>query len=131
MFVAGGVAGRAAADVEVGAEGRLGLVACCKFRWLFGAVGLFGVLYVDGSTPDKSTFTPQYDLLRAKLRDMREAAGLTQRELAQELEREHSFVGRIETGERRVDLVEFVWICEACGQDPEEAIVDLVRRFER
>lgn len=54
--------------------------------------------------------------------EMRKKAGLTQRELARRLEREHSFVARIEQGERRVDIVEFYFICEACGASPEKTI---------
>ena len=49
---------------------------------------------------------------------MRKAAGLTQRQLAKRLKREHSFVSRIELGERRLDVVEFYWVCRACDQDP-------------
>lgn len=48
---------------------------------------------------------------------MRTEAGLTQRELAERLGREQSFVGRIETRQRRVDLVEFCWIARCCGFD--------------
>jgi len=46
---------------------------------------------------------------------MRKEAGLTQRELATRFKREQSFVWRIETGERRLDLVEFFWVCRAMG----------------
>lgn len=80
---------------------------------------------------EKSTFTPLYSRLLAKLKDMRAAAGMNQRQLADKLGREHSFVGRIETGERRVDIVEFFWIAEACGQDPEAAMLELVRGFKK
>ncbi len=64
---------------------------------------------------EKSTFTPLYDLLRARLVEVRKSAGLTRRDLAARLGRERSFVARVEGGERRVDLVEFYWICRACG----------------
>lgn len=80
---------------------------------------------------EKSVFTPVYDRLREKLLQMRTAAGFTQRDLAQRLGRERSFVSRIELGERRLDLVEFFWLCEACGQDPEDAAVELMRAFRR
>lgn len=76
---------------------------------------------------EKSTFTPQYDGLRQRLRELREAAGLSQRDLAAALGREHSFVGRVEVGDRRVDLVEFCWIVEACGADPEKEARRLIR----
>jgi transcriptional regulator with XRE-family HTH domain len=45
----------------------------------------------------KSTFSPQYDILKTKLVAMRKAAGLTQRQLAKKLNREHSFVSRVWT----------------------------------
>ena len=83
---------------------------------------------------DKSTFSPQYELLRRRLVDLRHEAGLTQRELADKLKREHSFVARIELGERRVDLVEFCWICEALGADPRataDQLIDAMPRYDR
>ena len=52
-----------------------------------------------------------------KLVELRKRAGLTQRELGRRLGREHSFVWRIETGERRLDVIEFYWVCQALGQD--------------
>ena len=45
---------------------------------------------------------------------MRKAAGLTQRQLATKMGREQSFVTRIEHGERRLDVVEFVTYAKAC-----------------
>jgi hypothetical protein len=42
--------------------------------------------------------------------------------------REQNFVARIEAGQRRVNLVEFVTLCRACGADPEREVVRLVRR---
>lgn len=49
---------------------------------------------------------------------LRKRAGLTQRQLAERLGREQNFVGRIETGQRRIDLVEWVMLCRASGVDP-------------
>ena len=79
----------------------------------------------------KSTFTPLYEAFRAKLVAMRRASGKNQRQLAKRLGREHSFVSRIELGERRLDVVEFFWVCQACGQDPEKVARDLMREFRR
>ena len=61
---------------------------------------------------------------------MREQAGLTQRQLAEKLNREHSFVWRIEKGERRLDLVEFFWVCEALGQDAGAIYSELTTQFK-
>ena len=51
--------------------------------------------------------------------------------LAAKLEREHSFVSRIELGDRRVDVVEFFWICRACGKNPATVAPALMREFGR
>lgn len=48
----------------------------------------------------------------------RQRAGLTQRDLAERLKRPHSFIGRIEAGERRVDVIEFIEITRVLGADP-------------
>lgn len=61
----------------------------------------------------KSTHSPEYGHLCRLLVALRQKAGLTQRQLAARLDREHSFVWRIETGERRLDVVEFYWVCQA------------------
>ena len=74
----------------------------------------------------KSTFSPHYDIFKTKLVTMRKAAGLTQRQLAKRLKREHSFVSRIELGERRLDVVEFYWVCRACDQDPKSIYDELL-----
>ena len=54
--------------------------------------------------------------------DARNEAGLTQRQLAERLGKPPSFVAKIETGERRLDLVEFVAIGRALGLDPADFI---------
>ena len=78
---------------------------------------------------EKSTFTPLYELFRNMLVTMRTASKLTQRDLAKRLGREHSFVSRIEQGERRLDVVEFYWVLKALGQDPAKAAAALMRKF--
>jgi transcriptional regulator with XRE-family HTH domain len=80
---------------------------------------------------EKSVFTPLYEHFRNKLVAMRTASKLTQRELAKKLGREHSFVSRIELGERRLDLVEFYWVAITCGQDPAKVASDLMGEFRR
>lgn len=63
----------------------------------------------------KSTHTVQYRALCEQLASIRTAAGLSQRQLAAALKLPHSWVAKVETGERRIDMVEFGWFCEACG----------------
>jgi transcriptional regulator with XRE-family HTH domain len=57
------------------------------------------------------------------LRLWREEAGLTQRELAKRLRELPSYVHKSETGERRLDALEFAKWCRACDLDPSRAIL--------
>lgn len=77
----------------------------------------------------KSTHSPEYAEVLKSLIAMRKAAGLTQRELAKKLKREQSFVWRIEKGERRLDVVEFHWVCEALGASSVDIYTRLARLF--
>jgi len=52
------------------------------------------------------------------MRLARERAGITQEMLGRRLGNSQTFVSKIERGERRVDFVEFVEICEALGENP-------------
>jgi DNA-binding transcriptional regulator YiaG len=77
----------------------------------------------------KSSHSPEYQIILAKLVEMRKVAGLSQRDLAQRLGREHSFVWRIETGERRLDVLEFHWVCSALEQNSARVYADMARQF--
>ncbi|HEV7876835.1 helix-turn-helix transcriptional regulator [Bradyrhizobium sp.] len=48
----------------------------------------------------------------------RKGARLTQHDLAMRLHKPQSFVAKYEGGERRIDIVEFLTICQAVGTDP-------------
>ncbi|HMN72988.1 MAG TPA: helix-turn-helix transcriptional regulator [Rhodoblastus sp.] len=52
----------------------------------------------------------------------REAAGLTQAALAEQLGEYQSFVARLESGQRRIDVVEFIELAEILGFSAEIAI---------
>jgi transcriptional regulator with XRE-family HTH domain len=57
----------------------------------------------------------------------RKAADISQTELAERLNKSQQFVSRIESGERRVDLLEFIMIARALKIEPR----DLLRRVLR
>lgn len=71
---------------------------------------------------------PGYERLRALLRSVREAAGLTQRALGAKIKLHGTMVHRCETGDRRIDPVEFADWCRACGVDPGEQIRKIGQR---
>ena len=60
----------------------------------------------------------RYRALVVTLVEARKAAGLSQSALADRLDRHQQFVSRYETGERRLDVVEFIDIARALGVDP-------------
>lgn len=57
----------------------------------------------------------------------RKAARLTQEGLAERLDRPQSFVSKYETGERRLDVIEFLDVAKAIGFDP-AALLKALRR---
>lgn len=73
---------------------------------------------------DKPSETPEYARVYEALREARNRAGLTQRTLAERLSLAQQRIAAIETGERRVDVVEFVRIALALGSDPIELFRD-------
>jgi len=79
---------------------------------------------------DKTIYSRQSECLRTTLAALRTKAGLTQRQLAEKLRRERSLVGRLEMGERRLDVVEFYQYCQACGVEPETVARKLMRQFK-
>ncbi|MEI6787396.1 MAG: helix-turn-helix transcriptional regulator [bacterium] len=77
----------------------------------------------------ESIHSPEYQHVLAKLVKMRNDAGLSQRDLAKLLGRENSFVWRIETGKRRLDVVEFFWVCKALGRNAEIEYRDMIQKI--
>ncbi|MBD1574840.1 helix-turn-helix domain-containing protein [Vibrio rumoiensis] len=67
----------------------------------------------------KTLFTPEYAKLIEWLKEARAERGLTMRELAVELDVPHSYVGKVEQCERKLDVLEYVRYCEALGVDPD------------
>ena len=65
----------------------------------------------------KSIFDPKYRAMIDSLRQLRQQHGLTQRDLAKKLGVAHCFVGRAETCERRLDIMDLIHILRAlnCG----------------
>ena len=64
--------------------------------------------------------------LRGRLREVREAADLTQMDLARAIGKPQSFVSKYETGERRLDVIEFAELCSALGVDATALLADVL-----
>ncbi len=77
------------------------------------------------TTKTKPQHSVAYRQMCKRLREMREAARLTQRDVAKKLKKPHSTVYKIEHGERRIDPIEFIRWCRVCGVDPGGALNQL------
>lgn len=66
---------------------------------------------------DKAQHARQYRSLPEFLRTLREEAHLTQRDLGERLSKPQSWIYNCETGNRRVDVAEFIGWCRACEVD--------------
>lgn len=67
----------------------------------------------------------RYRDLIGKLADRRRDLGLSQAEMATRLGRHQQFVSRYETGERRLDVVEFIDIARSLQLDIQTVIADV------
>jgi transcriptional regulator with XRE-family HTH domain len=77
----------------------------------------------------QSIYDQEHVFLRDWLIQKRKAVNLTQRQLADKLNTVHSLVGKVEKGERRLDVIEFISYCEAMGVDSDE-IVNLLLKLK-
>jgi ribosome-binding protein aMBF1 (putative translation factor) len=66
----------------------------------------------------KALRSREHRQLCTALAEARAQAGLTQRELASRLKRPHSYVAKIEGGERRIDVIEFIELARALRIEP-------------
>ncbi|MBP0594571.1 helix-turn-helix transcriptional regulator [Paraburkholderia sp. LEh10] len=73
----------------------------------------------------KSTNTPQYRAVLDRLIAARKASGLSQAELASRLGRPQSYIAKIEIGERRIDVVEFLELARILGVSPASVLENL------
>lgn len=77
----------------------------------------------------KSVFTEANNAVIEVLVTARKAAGLRQEDVAARLRKPQSFISRIESGQRRVDVIEFYALSKAFGSDPSRLYAELVKRL--
>lgn len=74
----------------------------------------------------RSVHHPAYGALLSGLIAARKGAGVHQARLAKLLGRPQSFVSKFENGERRLDVVEFLAVCQVLAVDPAYILNDVV-----
>jgi transcriptional regulator with XRE-family HTH domain len=75
----------------------------------------------------KSLHTTEQKILLELLYQLRVSSGLTQKELAILLEAPQSFISKIESGERRMDIIELRWLLTKLNIN----LPDFVTEFEK
>jgi transcriptional regulator with XRE-family HTH domain len=76
----------------------------------------------------KALRSREHRMLCTVLTEARMRAGLTQRGLAERLKRPHSYVAKIEGGERRIDVIEFAELARALRVDPLKLLGEVLSR---
>ena len=77
----------------------------------------------------KSLYTPEWEALCAILKRLRKAKGLTQTELSESLEQPQSFVAKVEAGQRKLDLRQFVIYTRTIKADPIRVMRQFLKAF--
>lgn len=75
--------------------------------------------------------SPLEETLRRLLTARREAAGITQAQLAGAMQRPQSYVSKVERGERRLEVAEFMDYARALGDSPDVLMRELQDQAER
>ena len=71
---------------------------------------------------EKTIHSVAYKVVRDWLIRKRHEQNLTQRDLAHLLDVPHSWVGKVESGERRIDLIEYIRVCKKLNADPHDGL---------
>ncbi|KAA1051713.1 helix-turn-helix domain-containing protein [Pseudocitrobacter sp. 73] len=69
-----------------------------------------------------SIYSQEYQLVISTLRNSRLEQGVTQTTLAKAFGKPQSFIAKVENGERRLDVVEFIHLAKLLSIDPASVI---------
>ena len=71
----------------------------------------------------------KYEFLRSELKKARLESNILQKDLAKTLKKPQSYISKVESGERNLDVIEFVSYCNALDLDPAKYLKKLVDKF--
>ena len=78
----------------------------------------------------KTINDPSYLRFLIKLRDARIAAHISQEELARRLRKHQTFVSKIETAQRTLDLLDFLIWAREIGSEPKGLLEDFIEEVQ-
>ena len=76
-----------------------------------------------------SVYSEEYQRVINALKKARKEKGITQAQLAEALGKPQSFIAKVENGERRLDVVEFVHLARLVGVDV-QGIIGSMNRWD-
>jgi len=71
----------------------------------------------------------KYEFLRSELKKARLDAELLQADLASILKKPQSYISKVESGERSLDIIEFVDYCKGLGLDSSKWLKKITDKF--
>lgn len=77
-----------------------------------------------------SIHSNEHSWLRNYFVARRQELGLSQRSLCEKMGVVSSFVGKVETGDRRLDIFEFIAYCKGLDLDPTNVLEEIKERFD-
>lgn len=79
---------------------------------------------------DKSPHSSASIALRELLKEKRLERGLHQSDISTILKRPQSFVSKYENGERKIDLIDFIFICKSMNIEPKLVLEEFIKIIE-
>ena len=76
---------------------------------------------------DKAIYSEKGKILREWIEKIRHEKKLSLRDLGAMLDIHHSILGKIETGERQINVIELIQICRALNVDPNAIVTQLYK----
>ena len=71
----------------------------------------------------------KYEFLRSELKKARVEGGILQKDLAKTLRKPQSYISKVESGVRSLDVIEFIQYCQGLGIDPSKWLKTIIRKF--
>lgn len=77
----------------------------------------------------KTIYTKEYRILLRMLKSKRQQKRISQENMAKKIGVPQSFISKIESGERRIDVMELFHYCEVLGIEIIQFITDLIKEI--
>ncbi|EAR4437440.1 TPA: helix-turn-helix transcriptional regulator [Klebsiella aerogenes] len=77
-----------------------------------------------------SVYSDDYQSVISALKQARVRQNITQTAIATALGRPQSFIAKVENGERRLDVVEFIRLAQLLGMDWQSELQNIARKYD-